>query len=330
MKFIDEAKIELEAGGGGDGCVSFRREPHVPRGGPNGGNGGDGGSIYFIGDPGLSTLMDFRYNRHFRGKRGEHGKGKSQHGRGADDIILPVPLGTQIYDDHTGELLADITRPEQKICAAKGGRGGRGNESFASSIKQAPKFANKGEEGQCIKVRLELKVMADVGLIGFPNAGKSTFLSSISNARPEIAGYPFTTRSPCLGVVGYKDYQSFVVADLPGLIEGAHEGKGMGDLFLKHCERTKVYLHLVSLSPDEIEDPVTRFEKIENELIQYDPSFREKKYLLLLTKIDLISEDELQECLKEFEKKGVPAFPISSVSRKNMESIVHEIAKMLF
>lgn len=329
MKFVDEAKIYLQAGDGGDGCMSFRRESYVPRGGPNGGNGGNGGSIIFEGRKELSTLMDFRYNRHFRGKRGDHGRGSSQHGKGADDIVLPVPLGTQIYDNDTGDLLADITEEGQRFVAAKGGKGGRGNENFKSSIKQAPSFAQPGEEGEERNVRLELKVMADVGLIGFPNAGKSTFLSTISNARPEVAGYPFTTKTPCLGVVPLQDYKSFVVADLPGLIEGAHEGKGMGDVFLKHCERTRVYLHLVSLAPDEIEDPMERFAKIENELVSYDPQFRTKKHLILLTKIELISDEEVAEWVQKFEKEGQKAFPISSVARLNIDSVILEVAKLL-
>lgn len=330
MKFIDEAIIDLEAGDGGDGCVAFRRETFVPRGGPNGGNGAPGGSIYFVGSRDLTTLMDFRYNRHFRASRGGHGRGSSQHGKAGEDLYLPVPLGTQIFNDTSDELIADILDPGQTVLVAQGGRGGRGNESFRSSTNQAPMYAKKGDPGQHLRIRLELKVMADVGLIGFPNAGKSTFLSVISNARPEIADYPFTTKSPCLGVVQYRDFKSFVVADLPGLIEGAHEGKGMGDTFLKHCERTKVYLHLVSLSPDELEDPLVRFEKIENELFSYDPAFKEKKHLLLLTKVELIDEKELNSWVKKFAKKKIKAIPISSVVRINVQTVVDELGKMLF
>ncbi len=330
MKFIDEAKIDLEAGDGGNGCIAFRRETFIPRGGPSGGNGAPGGSIYFVGSKELTTLMDFRYNRLFRAPRGEHGRGSSQHGKAGEDLHLPVPLGTQIFNAKTDELIADILEPGQTVCAAKAGRGGRGNESFRSSINQAPMYANKGDPGEQVTIRLELKIMADVGLIGFPNAGKSTFLSAVSNARPKIADYPFTTVSPCLGVVQYQDYKSFVVADLPGLIEGAHEGKGMGDTFLRHCERTKVYLHLVSMSPDEAEDPVVRFEKIEKELFSYDAAFKQKKHLLLLTKMELISEDEVKKTVKAFAKKKVKTIPISSVARLHLQDVVNELGKMLF
>ena len=329
MKFVDLAKIELFAGDGGNGCVSFRREKYVPRGGPNGGNGGDGGNIYFVGDSGMNTLLDFKHQKHIKAKRGQHGMGKDQHGKCADDIILRVPLGTMIYDFHTQDLLADIVDTDQKFLVAKGGKGGRGNASFLSSIQQAPTFAQDGEEGEKVTVKLELKLIADVGLIGLPNAGKSTFLNSVSNATPKIADYPFTTMSPCLGVVRYKNAKPFVIADLPGLIEGAHDGKGMGDQFLKHSERTKVYLHLVSLSPDEMEEPLERFRLIENELLSYDKSFANKKKLILLTKKELLLPEELENIQNEFAAEGLKTMVISSVTKDNIENCLIKITDLL-
>lgn len=329
MHFIDEAKIELKAGDGGRGCVSFRREKYIPRGGPDGGNGGRGGNIYFVGTSNLSTLMDFHYQAHIKAGKGQHGMGKTKHGKSGKDIEVPVPLGTTVYDFDTGDLIVDIVEEGQKELIAKGGLGGRGNATFVTSIKQSPQFAQDGEPGQSFTAKLELKLLADVGLIGFPNAGKSTFLSKVSNAHPKIADYPFTTMSPCLGVVKYKNASPFVIADLPGLIEGAHEGKGMGHKFLKHGERTKVYLHLVSLSPDELESPIERYKSIENELVTYDPDFKNKEKLVLLTKCELLSEDELKEVIKEFKDEGVEVTPISSVTGKNIELIEGKVTELL-
>lgn len=328
MKFIDEALITIQAGDGGNGCVSFRREKFVPRGGPDGGNGGRGGSVMFIADSGMSTLMDFHYNKRFQAERGEHGMGSGMDGRGGVDLEIPVPVGTVVYDADTGDILADFVRPDQKEIIAKCGRGGRGNAFFTTSTRQAPKFAQEGEKGEVKNIRLELKLLADVGLIGLPNAGKSTFLSVVSNAHPKIADYPFTTLSPVLGVVKYEE-ESFVIADLPGLIEGAHDGKGMGDKFLKHCERTRVYLHLVSLSPDEILDPLTRYKTIEKELVSYDPDFKKKKKIVLLTKCELISEEDLAEVMKVFAKKKIKPLAISSVTGENVRKLLGEIVKLL-
>lgn len=329
MKFIDEAIILLKAGDGGRGCVSFRREKFVPRGGPDGGNGGHGGNIYLVAKAGLSTLMDFHYNRKFEAGRGEHGMGGGMDGHGGKDIEIPIPCGTAVYDAASGELLVDLVTDGQVYPVVKGGRGGRGNTFFATSTNQAPKHAQPGEPGEELEVRLELKLLADVGLIGLPNAGKSTFLSVVSNAHPKIAGYPFTTLSPVLGVVKYKDADPFVIADLPGLIEGAHEGKGMGDKFLKHCERTRAYLHLVSLSPDEMEDPLDRFDKIENELSSYDPGFKKKKKLVLLTKLELVDEEEADRVAKAFRKRKLRTLAISSVTGENIPETLQEVLKLL-
>lgn len=329
MKFVDEAKIEVKAGDGGRGCVSFRREKFVPRGGPDGGNGGRGGHVFFVGDANLATLMDFHYMRHLKAKDGGHGLGKGMHGRSGEDVMIPVPLGTLIRDSETSEVLCDITAVGQTELVAEGGRGGRGNMSFASSVRQAPRFAQDGDPGQVRTLRLELKLMADVGLIGLPNAGKSTFLSVVSNAHPKIADYPFTTMSPVLGVVRQGDGASFVIADLPGLIEGAHEGKGLGDQFLKHCERTRVYLHLISLSPDEVGSPWDRYQKIERELLSYDERFRDKKHLVLLTKSDLVLPTEIKKVEKEFKKQGVTTVAISSITRQNLDGVLKKVTALL-
>lgn len=329
MKFVDEAKVLVKGGDGGRGCVSFRREKYVPRGGPDGGNGGRGGHVIVLGDSNLSTLMDFRYMRHVRAKNGEHGMGKGMHGRAGEDTVIPVPLGTMIYDAVTKELIFDITKEGQQQTVAEGGRGGRGNMTFTSSIRQAPRFAKDGDPGEERTLILELKLMADVGLIGLPNAGKSTFLSVVSNAHPRIADYPFTTLSPVLGVVQSGDAPSFVIADLPGLIEGAHEGRGMGDQFLKHCERTRVYLHLISLSPDEADSPWDRYQKIGNELLSYDVRFREKKHLVLLTKSDLLVPQKIKKSEKEFKKNGVTAIAISSITRQNLDGVLKKVGMLL-
>lgn len=329
MKFIDEAVITLKAGDGGRGCVSFRREKFVPRGGPDGGNGGHGGEVAFVARPGLSTLMDFHYNRRFEAGRGEHGMGSGMDGRGGGNVEIPLPCGTVVYDAASGELLADLVTDGERYVVARGGRGGRGNAFFTSSTNQAPKHAQPGEPGEVREVRLELKLLADVGLIGLPNAGKSTFLSVVSNAHPKIAGYPFTTLSPVLGVVKYKDANPFVIADLPGLIEGAHDGRGMGDKFLKHCERTRAYLHLVSLSPDETEEPLARFDMIEKELASYDPGFKKKKKLILLTKRELVDEKDAARVEKAFKTRKLRVLAISSVTGKNIPEVLTAVLELL-
>jgi GTPase len=327
MKFIDEVNIEVIAGHGGPGCISFKREKFMPRGGPDGGNGGRGGDIVFVAQGQSSTLQDFRYKNIVKAKPGEGGRGSCCDGRKSEALIVPVPVGTVVYDE-SDEVLADFTKPDQEHVIAKGGRGGKGNAFFVSSTRQAPKFAQPGEEGDHKKIRLELKLLADVGLVGLPNAGKSTLLSVVTHAKPKIAGYPFTTLKPILGVVAYKEDISFVIADLPGLIEGAHEGKGMGDKFLKHAERTRVLIHCISLSPDEMEEPKARFELIENELKQYGHDLASKPRIVLLTKIDLISADEVSEWQKEFaEITTMPCLTVSSVTRRNLDDLLHEIVK---
>lgn len=327
MKFIDEAKITVTAGDGGKGCVSFRREKWVPRGGPDGGNGGKGGDILFKVHEGLTTLMDLQHKKLFKARDGRNGKGKGQDGRGGDDILLYVPPGTLVYDTESGECLADL-KHEEVFFAAKGGRGGKGNAFFTTSTRQAPHFAQEGETGESKNLRLELKLLADVGLIGFPNAGKSTFLSTISKARPKIADYPFTTLIPSLGVVNHKSYPPFTVADIPGLIEGAHEGHGLGIQFLKHIERTRIFLHLISLGPDEQEPILDRYEKIKKELIKYDRSFARRTQVVVLTKLDLLPDRKIpNDVEKYFKKKKKTVFAISAATRDGMEPLLDFMAK---
>ncbi|MCS7221033.1 MAG: GTPase ObgE [Anaerolineae bacterium] len=281
--FFDEARIYVKGGDGGNGCVSFRREKFVPFGGPNGGNGGNGGSVYLVADPSLNTLVHFRQQVHFRAERGAHGRGKEQHGRNGADLFVPVPLGTVVYDDATGELLADLVKPGQKVLVARGGRGGRGNAAFKSPTNQAPRIAERGEPGIERWLRLELKLIADVGIVGVPNAGKSTLLARVTAAKPKIADYPFTTLEPNLGVVqiGQRD---FVLADIPGLIEGAHQGAGLGDRFLRHVERCRALIHLLNgLSPD----PVGDWEAINQELELFNPKLADKPQLVAFNKMDL-------------------------------------------
>ncbi|HSE83689.1 MAG TPA: GTPase ObgE, partial [Thermodesulfobacteriota bacterium] len=266
VKFIDEAKINVKSGRGGNGCASFRREKYVPRGGPNGGDGGDGGDVIVIAKENMTSLLDYRYKRHYRAESGEHGKGKDQHGKSAPPLLIPVPIGTVIKDLSTERILGDLTEDGQTLVVAKGGRGGKGNARFATSTNQAPKKAEPGEEGEEKDLLLELKLLADVGIIGFPNAGKSTLISRISAARPKIADYPFTTLVPNLGVVSYGENKTFVVADIPGLIKGAHEGTGLGIKFLRHIERTRILIHLLDLSPFTERDPIEDYHAMNEEL----------------------------------------------------------------
>ncbi len=270
MHFVDEVKIYVKAGDGGRGCVSFRREKCVPKGGPDGGDGGRGGDIILKVDDRLHTLLDLRYQRHYKAKRGEHGRGSGQHGKDAPDLIIRVPAGT-IIKEQEGGFIADLTKDGQQIIIAKAGRGGRGNARFASSTNQAPRYAQPGTTGEERWLALNLKLLADVGLLGFPNAGKSTLISRISQARPKVADYPFTTLTPNLGVVKSGDYKSFVVADIPGLLPGAHQGVGLGDRFLKHIERTKILVHLIDISQGAERDPVIEYKTINNELAQFSP-----------------------------------------------------------
>ena len=294
--FLDRAVIEVEAGAGGRGCMSFRREKYVPRGGPDGGDGGDGGGVWLVVDPGQNTLQQFRYRRLFRADRGAHGLGSGKHGASASDLSIPVPAGTLVFDEETGDVLCDLTEHGQRILIARGGRGGRGNARFATSINRAPRHTEPGEEGEKRRLRFELKLLADVGLVGFPNAGKSTFLSRVSAARPKIADYPFTTLHPHLGVVDLPDWRSFVLADIPGILEGAHEGKGLGLAFLRHIERTRVLLYLLDLSS---EDPVGDLEKLRTELASYGHGLADRASFVALNKADLFLEAEVPPALRD-------------------------------
>lgn len=329
MKFIDEARIFLKAGDGGHGCVSFRREKYIPRGGPNGGDGGKGGDIVFKADPGLYTLLDFKYKKHFEASRGEHGRGKDQYGHAGDDVVVRVPLGTIIRDEETGEILAEFEKPDQSVVIAKGGRGGRGNMHFATSTNQAPRKAEDGIPGESRWILLELKLLADVGLIGFPNAGKSTLLSAISKARPKIADYPFTTKTPVLGVTSYKG-KSFTVADLPGLIEGASAGAGLGIKFLKHIERTRVFLHLIDLSDPSHPDPMEAYQAIRHELESYNPEFLNRPELIVLTKVDLPDvKKRIDETKRLFQRMKKKVIEISSAKHEKLEELLRETSKLI-
>ncbi|HEX5038447.1 MAG TPA: GTPase ObgE [bacterium] len=333
MKFIDEARIFVRGGDGGHGCVSFRREKYVPRGGPNGGDGGRGGNVIFRSDTGLCTLLDFKYRRHFEAKRGEHGRGKDQYGHAGDDIVIRVPVGTTIKEEDTGRVLAAFEKPDEEVIIAQGGRGGRGNMHFATSTKQAPKEAEDGLPGEERWVILELKLLADVGLIGFPNAGKSTLIAAISAAKPKIADYPFTTKTPVLGVVSYKD-KSFTAADLPGLIEGASDGVGLGIRFLKHIEKTRVFLHLIALNDPTHPDPAKAYRAIRQELETYDPEFRDRPELVVLTKCDLPDvQERLLEARKALKKaiksKKTKILEISAATHQGLEELLRETSKLV-
>jgi GTP-binding protein len=336
--FVDEVEIRVAAGSGGNGCLSFRREKFVPRGGPNGGNGGRGGSVYLVASPHLNTLVKFRFHPEFHADRGVHGEGSNRTGADGGDLALEVPVGTVVYEQTAEGLarLADLTEIGQRVLAARGGRGGRGNAAFASSTNRAPRRTEPGEEGEEKHLRLRLKLVADVGLVGFPNAGKSTLISRISAARPKIADYPFTTLTPNLGVVSLSDDRSFVVADVPGLIEGAHEGHGLGDQFLSHLERTKVLVHVIDVSSASARDPVADFEVIERELTLFqgrpdEPSdmralFSEKPRLAAANKIDALDDpSRLSRLAAHLERRGVPFYPISAATGEGIPALVEAI-----
>jgi len=336
--FADEAKIMIKAGDGGNGCVAFRREKYVPRGGPSGGDGGHGGDIYIEANPHDNTLLRYRYNREFKAGRGGHGEGSDCHGASADDMVLKVPVGTVGYDSDTGEQLFDLTRPGQRVLAARGGRGGRGNGNpkFVRPWHQAPREHEDGRPGQELHLRLELKLLADVGLVGFPNAGKSTLISRISAARPKVAAYPFTTLEPHLGVVSADPDaapgagRTFVVADLPGLIEGAHEGAGLGTRFLKHIERTRLVAHLVDTSDANDRDPVRDFEIIEHELASFSPMLAEKPMIVVATKLDATTDRKHLDELRSFcEKRGLEFHAISSATGEGIVELVRAMADAL-
>ncbi|MBI4687044.1 MAG: GTPase ObgE [Nitrospirae bacterium] len=328
MQFVDQVKIYLKAGDGGRGCISFRREKYVPRGGPNGGDGGRGGHIIFKTTRDVNTLLDVRYQQHYYAERGEHGMGKDMHGRNGKDMIIPVPIGTLIKDASTDEVLEDLIKDGQEFMAAKGGRGGLGNAHFKTSTRQAPKFAQPGEPGEEKTLVLELKLLADVGLIGLPNAGKSTLISAISSAKPKIADYPFTTLVPVLGVVKARGFRSFVVADIPGLIEGAHRGAGLGFQFLRHVERTSILLHLVDVSEITEEDPVENFEKINKELELYSPGLLEKPQAVVGTKLDIAGGGErLRRLSKYCKDKGYDFFTVCAPKGEGIKRLTAYLAK---
>ena len=329
--FIDRAKIHVKAGDGGNGVTAFRREKFVPRGGPSGGDGGVGGSVWIEADEGLNTLLHLRYNPEHKAERGKHGEGSNRHGRDGEDAVVKVPVGTQIYDAGTNELLFDFTEPAQRYLAAKGGKGGWGNSHFATPTRRAPRFHYNGRPGEERELQLELKLIADVGLVGFPNAGKSTLISVISAAKPKIADYPFTTLEPNLGVVDMGDYRTFVVADIPGLIEGASEGAGLGDRFLRHVERTKLILHLVDVSSLSGRDPVEDYRIINRELANYNQELAERPQIVVATKIDALDEPERLESLKNEAIRDRKAFfAISSVTSAGVKELVRAVADMVF
>lgn len=333
MKFFDEARIEAVAGDGGNGIASFRREKFVPRGGPDGGDGGRGGSVYAVADRNLNTLIDFRYTRVFRAQRGENGGNKDCYGKGGDDIVLRMPVGTIIADQDSGEVLADLDRDGKKVMLARGGRGGLGNIHFKSSVNRAPRKRTMGQEGEHRYLRLELKVLADVGLLGMPNAGKSTLIRAVSAARPKVADYPFTTLQPNLGVVRTDENRSFVVADIPGLIEGAAEGAGLGHRFLRHLQRTHLLLHLVDLAPfDPAVDPLHEAEAIVDELHKYDEDLFNKPRWLVLNKLDLVPEEERAERVAAFLEGYGPVarhFEISALHGDGVREIVFAVQDYL-
>jgi GTP-binding protein len=325
--FVDEVKIYVKAGRGGNGACSFRREKYVPRGGPDGGDGGNGGNVVMTASRRLTTLLDLRYQQHYEAKDGEPGGGSRCHGKTAPDVVIPVPLGTIVKDDQTGEILADLTGEGQSHVVARGGRGGRGNSHFATPTVQVPTRADPGGPGEERWLHLELKLLADVGLVGFPNAGKSTLIAAISAARPKIAGYPFTTLVPNLGVVSWGEDSSFVVADIPGLIEGAHEGKGLGTQFLRHIERTSFLLHLVDIS-EWADDPVTDFETLRRELEAYDSTLKARPFAVVGTKLDVKGTGRRLDELKAFcKKKRIKFFAISSATREGLDTLVRYVGE---
>jgi GTP-binding protein len=330
MKFVDEARIHVKAGDGGNGCVSFRRERFVPRGGPNGGDGGKGGDVILRADAQLSTLLDLTYPQTFRAQRGTHGKGKDQTGKSGKDLLIRVPVGTIVWDDENREILQDLIIEGQQFVAAKGGRGGRGNAHFATPAQRAPHHAEKGDKGKEGWLRLVLKLLADVGLVGFPNVGKSTLLSKISSAKPKIADYPFTTLTPNLGVVIRKDQVPFVVADIPGLIEGASQGAGLGLTFLRHVERTRLLLHLLDISGKTSPNPVSDFMALNHELEAYHPSLKEKRQIVAINKIDLPGvREQALTFKKSFQEMGYRVCLISSRTGEGVDALLEGVSQAL-
>jgi GTP-binding protein len=331
MKFIDEVTLFASSGHGGAGCIAFRHEKFIEFGGPSGGDGGKGGDVIFLAVSGLSTLLELRHKPHQKAEKGHNGMGKNRHGAGGEDLLIKVPIGTVIKDAETDDVLADLTEDGQRVVLLKGGRGGQGNARFASATNKAPKFAQPGEDEQECKLRLELKLMADVGLLGLPNAGKSSLISKVSAARPKIADYPFTTMVPSLGVVPYKNYRSFVMADIPGIIEGAHEGAGLGHRFLKHLERSGILLHLVDISWMPDRDPLAEFESINRELALFSPELAAKEQVVVITKTDLPrTQEELPGITVWFRQRGIEVYPISSATGDGIEALLDKIAANLW
>ena len=328
--FIDRAKIHVQGGNGGNGVTAFRREKFVPRGGPSGGDGGRGGDVFLVADSSLNTLLHLRYNPQHIAERGSHGEGSNRSGREGGDLIVRVPVGTQIFDAETGELLHDLNHDADRWLAARGGRGGFGNAHFTSSTNRAPRYHQSGSMGEERELQLELKLLADVGLVGFPNAGKSTFISTVSAARPKIADYPFTTLEPHLGVVDLGDFRTFVIADIPGLIEGAHTGAGLGDRFLRHIERTKVLLHLVDVSSFSGRDAVSDYETVNRELASYNEELATRPQFVIATKIDALDDPGRLESLKKRAlDEGKPFFAISSATGEGVRELVNAVSAKL-
>jgi GTP-binding protein len=328
--FIDRAKINVQGGDGGNGVTAFRREKFVPRGGPSGGDGGRGGDVILVADGSLNTLLHLRYNPQHIAQRGSHGEGSNRSGREGEDLIVRVPVGTQIFDANTGDLLHDLNHDGDRWLAARGGRGGFGNAHFTTSTNRAPRYHQTGSKGEELDLQLELKLLADVGLVGFPNAGKSTFISTVSAARPKIADYPFTTLEPNLGVVDLGDFRTFVIADIPGLIEGAHAGAGLGDRFLRHIERTKLLLHLVDVSSVSGREATGDYETVNRELASYNQELATRPQFVVATKIDALDEPERLESLKRSaEKDNKPFFAISSATGEGVRELVNAMAAKL-
>lgn len=333
MKFVDEALIKVTAGNGGHGCLSFRREKFIPFGGPDGGDGGDGGSIYLEGDEGLNTLIDFRYQRQFKAENGQSGMGSNCTGKRGEDLIIHVPVGTMVFEADTGELLGDINHPKERLIVAQGGFHGLGNARYKSSINRAPRKTSNGTEGESRQLRLELRVLADVGLLGLPNAGKSTLIRAVSSAKPKVADYPFTTLHPNLGVVSVSAHKSFVMADIPGLIEGASEGAGLGIRFLKHLSRTCILLHIIDIAPLDGSDPVASAKAIINELAAYSPELLNKPRWLVFNKIDMIPDEQernklIQHIIDSLDWKE-KTFSISAIQRKGTQALCYELMNLI-
>jgi GTPase len=330
MRFVDEVKTRVVAGNGGQGCVSFRREKYVPKGGPDGGDGGKGGNVILEVSERKSTLLDFHYRHEFRASSGTHGSGKNRHGRGGEDLILEIPPGTLVKDPATGEVFTDLTEPGQRWVAAKGGLGGRGNAHFASSTRKVPRYAQPGEKGEERELLLELKLLADVGLVGLPNAGKSTLIAAVSSARPKVADYPFTTLVPNLGVVRFQDSDPFVIADIPGLISGSHEGAGLGTRFLRHIERTRILVHLIDVHGITEHEPLAPYHLIESELMSYSVAMRDKPRIIGLNKIDLVGDTEtFQDVVQAYQETGYPVVLLSALQGRGIPELLRILARLL-